>query len=97
VTSIHGASWILGEGFSARRTIRVKRNMHSIRAICVATAFIAGDVVVNAASGSSGSSARDSRMTRQILEAQRYPEIHFMPTGFTGSISLANISTKRLP
>jgi polyisoprenoid-binding protein YceI len=54
---------------------------------------ITGEIVVDAASGSSGSTARDKRMTRQILEAQRYPEIHFTPTGFTGSISMANTST----
>ena len=52
-----------------------------------ATGAITGDVVVNAATGNSGSEARDKRMTRNILEAQRYPEIRFIHKGFAGSIS----------
>lgn len=142
--SVRGASWILAERFSRLRTIRGKRNMRYIRAMSVATVFIAvalsaeeltadldpaktqiafvlpdvlhtvhgtfklerghisfdpssgamaGDVIVDAASGNSGSAARDRRMTGRILEAQRYPEIRFAPTRFTGSISMNNTST----
>jgi polyisoprenoid-binding protein YceI len=58
-----------------------------------ATGAITGDVVVDTASGISGSAARDRRMTGHVLEAQRYPEIRFSPTRFTGSISMANTST----
>lgn len=32
-------------------------------------------------------------MTKEILEAQRYPEIRFTPTRFAGSLSLSNAST----
>jgi polyisoprenoid-binding protein YceI len=51
-----------------------------------------GDIVFNAASASSGNAARDKRMTREILEAQRYPEIHFTPTRFAGSIATCETS-----
>jgi polyisoprenoid-binding protein YceI len=40
---------------------------------------IAGRLVVDAASGDSGSSARDSRMKKTYLEVERYPEITFTP------------------
>ena len=42
------------------------------------------------ASGDSGSAARDRRMTKEILEARRYPEIRFTLTRFAGSLSLSN-------
>jgi polyisoprenoid-binding protein YceI len=58
-----------------------------------AAGAIRGDIIVNAASGESGSAARDRRMTKEILEAQRYPEIRFTPTRFAGSLSLSNAST----
>jgi polyisoprenoid-binding protein YceI len=51
------------------------------------TSEIAGDIVVDAASGNSGSGARDRRMTREILEAQRFPEARFAPTNLTGSLA----------
>lgn len=40
---------------------------------------IAGEIVVDAASGDSGHSVRDARMKDSILEANRYPEITFAP------------------
>jgi polyisoprenoid-binding protein YceI len=47
---------------------------------------LSGEAVVEAASGESGSVARDGRMKRNILEADKYPEISFTATGFTGTI-----------
>src|SRR5215467_5504858 len=44
-----------------------------------ATGRASGELVVDAASGDSGSSARDHRMTQSILESARYPEIVFRP------------------
>ena len=55
-----------------------------------AAGAIRGEIVVNAASGDSGSAARDRRMTKEILEARRYPEIRFTLTRFAGSLSLSN-------
>ncbi|HEY1945907.1 MAG TPA: YceI family protein [Bryobacteraceae bacterium] len=49
------------------------------------TGEIKGDLSVDAASGESGSAARDRRMTKDILEAQRYPEARFTATKLTGS------------
>jgi polyisoprenoid-binding protein YceI len=43
------------------------------------TGNVDGSVIVDAASGSSGSGPRDSRMRDGVLEAQRYPEISFTP------------------
>jgi polyisoprenoid-binding protein YceI len=40
---------------------------------------MAGEIVVNAASGDSGHSVRDARMKDSVLEADRYPEISFAP------------------
>ncbi len=54
---------------------------------------ISGEVIVDAASGNSGSRGRDGRMQRQVLESQRYPEIRFSPTNITGTLSTTNISS----
>ncbi|MBV9295021.1 MAG: YceI family protein [Acidobacteriaceae bacterium] len=51
-----------------------------------------GEIVVDAASGSSGSNARDKRMARDILEAQRFPEIRFSPSASVGSIAPSGVS-----
>lgn len=56
--------------------------------IARATKTMSGDIVVDAASGISGSASRDKRMTRNILQAQQYPEIRFAPTAYGGSINL---------
>lgn len=58
-----------------------------------ATGAIAGDVVVDAASGKSGSAIRDKRMSREILEAQQYPEARFIPTKMVGSLSTTGVSS----
>lgn len=50
------------------------------------TGAMSGNIVVNAASGNSGSPARDKRMTRDILQAHQFPEIRFDPSSATGSI-----------
>lgn len=54
---------------------------------------ISGEVIVDAASGNSGSRGRDGRMQRQVLESQRYAEIRFSPTNITGTLSTTNISS----
>ena len=51
-----------------------------------------GEIVVDAASGTSGSNARDKRMARDILEAQRFPEIRFSPSASVGSIAPSGVS-----
>jgi polyisoprenoid-binding protein YceI len=54
---------------------------------------ISGDVIVDGASGNSGSRGRDGRMQKQVLESQRYPEIRFSPTNLTGTLSTTSISS----
>jgi polyisoprenoid-binding protein YceI len=45
-----------------------------------------GEIAIDARSGDSGSEARDSRMKKSILEADRFPEIVFLPDRFQGSV-----------
>jgi polyisoprenoid-binding protein YceI len=46
-----------------------------------------GELVVDAASGESGSPARDKRMHASILESVKYPEISFRPDRVDGKVS----------
>jgi polyisoprenoid-binding protein YceI len=57
-----------------------------------ATTALSGEIVVDAASGNSGSAARDKRMRRDILEAQRFPEIRFSPTLCKGPVTASGTS-----
>jgi polyisoprenoid-binding protein YceI len=54
---------------------------------------ISGEIVVDAASGESGSAARDNRMKKSILEVDRYPEITFTATGMDGKVSSSGSSS----
>lgn len=47
---------------------------------------LSGLLVVDATSGQSGNGGRDSKMHREILESQKYPEITFTPTELQGSV-----------
>jgi len=46
-----------------------------------------GELVVDAASGESGSPARDKRMHASILESAKYPEITFRPDRVDGKVA----------
>jgi len=46
-----------------------------------------GEIVVDVVSGASGSDARDSRMHKEILESQRYPEATFTPDQVNGKLA----------
>ena len=46
-----------------------------------------GDVVIDAASGDSGSHARDKKMNKDILETERYPTIEFLPKHVIGRVA----------
>lgn len=45
---------------------------------------VAGEIVVDASSGDSGSGMRDRKMHKEVLESARYPEISFRPDRFEG-------------
>jgi polyisoprenoid-binding protein YceI len=52
-----------------------------------ATGRASGEIVVDVASGDSGSSARDKRMHKEILESARYPEAVFTPDHVGGQLA----------
>lgn len=47
---------------------------------------MSGEIVVDAASGDSGSSMRDRKMHKEVLESARYPEIIFRPDRADGTV-----------
>lgn len=51
-----------------------------------ATGKAGGELVVDAQSGDSGSHARDSRMHKNVLESDRFPEIVFVPDRLDGVV-----------
>jgi len=53
-----------------------------------ATGKASGQLVVDATTGDSGSGARDSRMHRNILESNKYPDIVFTPDHVDGKVNL---------
>jgi len=52
-----------------------------------ATGTASGDVVVDVASGASGSASRDRKMHKDVLESVRYPEAVFTPDRVEGHIA----------
>jgi polyisoprenoid-binding protein YceI len=50
------------------------------------TKKVSGLLVVDATSGESGNSGRDSKMHKEILESQKYPEITFAPLDVEGDV-----------
>jgi polyisoprenoid-binding protein YceI len=48
---------------------------------------VSGEIVVDATSGDSGSTIRDRKMHKEILESARYPEIAFRPDRIDGSVA----------
>jgi polyisoprenoid-binding protein YceI len=53
---------------------------------------ISGSIVVDATSGESGNSGRDSRMHREILESAKFPEIVFTPAQIMGTVAASGPS-----
>lgn len=58
-----------------------------------ATNKISGEILVEAASGNSGSNGRDKRMQNEVLESARYPDIVFRPDRVVGQVSDMGAST----
>jgi polyisoprenoid-binding protein YceI len=53
-----------------------------------ATGKLSGLLVVDATTGESGNSGRDSKMHREIIESQKYPEITFAPLEIEGPVEM---------
>ncbi len=58
-----------------------------------ATGAVSGEIVVDATSGQSGNSGRDTRMHREILESAKFPEIIFRPGRVEGKLETQGAST----
>ena len=52
-----------------------------------ATNKISGEILVDAASGHSGSDGRDKKMRNEVLETARYPDIAFRPDRVEGQVA----------
>lgn len=61
-----------------------------------ATGKATGAIVVDAASGESGNGSRDSRMHKDILESNRYPDIVFTPDRVDGTVAAQGTSQVRV-
>ena len=57
------------------------------------TNTVTGMIVVDAASGDSGSSGRDHKMHKEILLSERYTEVTFRPDKVEGKVSQQGTST----
>jgi polyisoprenoid-binding protein YceI len=55
---------------------------------------LSGEIVVDAASGSSGSGMRDHKMNKEVLETSRYPEIVFHPDRIEGTVAQGKSSVR---
>ena len=60
------------------------------------TGMAGGELVVDAASGNSGSNARDKRMKKDILETQKFPDIVFRPQHVKGVVPSSGASEVEL-
>jgi len=68
---------------TVRGTFKVKQGNLQIES----AGNVSGQIVVDAASGESGSGMRDRKMHKEVLESARYPEIAFRPDRIDGTVA----------
>ena len=80
-TEIH---WILnGNMHTVHGTFKLKGGLITYNP---ATGAAQGEIAVDLATGESGNHSRDSRMQKEILESDKYPQAIFHPVKVTGSV-----------
>lgn len=67
---------------TVRGTFKLKQGDLEVKA----DGQVSGQIVVDAASGDSGSGMRDRKMHKEVLESGRYPEISFRPDRIAGAV-----------
>ena len=61
-----------------------------------ASGKVSGEIVFDAATGHSGSDARDRKMYKDVLESGRYPEISFRPDRVDGKVFASGASAVQI-
>ncbi len=74
-------------------TFTVKRGMLRLDA---ATGKAGGEIVVDAASGQSGSNSRDKKMHKEVLESGRFTDVVFRPDRVEGAVTAQHTSSAQL-
>jgi polyisoprenoid-binding protein YceI len=86
--------WTLGDVLhTVHGTFRLKQGKIDFD---TETGKASGQVVVDVASGNSGSEARDSRMHSNVLESAKYPEAIFVPVRVEGTLSVPGTSNVKV-
>ncbi len=78
---------------TVRGTFQLKRGSLEFEP---ASGKLSGEIVVDAASGDSGSGMRDRKMNKEVLESTRYPEIVFHPDRIEGAVANQGKSSVRV-
>lgn len=78
---------------TVRGTFQLKRGSLEFEP---ASEKLSGEIVVDAASGDSGSGMRDRKMNKEVLESNRYPEIVFHPDRIEGAVASQGKSSVRV-
>lgn len=60
------------------------------------TGKASGEILIDAASGTTGNEGRDHKMRKTILESARYPDVAFVPQQVRGTVALDGFSQTQL-
>ena len=86
--------WALNTTFhTVHGTFALKKGMMRVDLL---PGMATGEIIVDAASGSSGDDGRDRKMHKEVLESSRYADIVFRPDRVEGKIARQGISIVRV-